>query len=86
MPKIARTIHKFDGNFSAPEIGFNVHHAAFAFFLGHGVDKQESLPGFHFRLQLKDSAMNAYGVCFGGVAEGTIVRRTSIDSNGDRHL
>jgi hypothetical protein len=86
VPKIARTVHKFDGNFPAPEIRSNVDHAAFAFFFGHDVHKQESLPGFHFRFQLKDSTMNAYGIRFGGVAEGTIVRRTSVNSNGDGHL
>jgi hypothetical protein len=86
MPKIARTTHKFDGNFPAPKIRFNVDHPAFALFFRHDVHKQESLSGFDFRFQRKDSAMNAHGVRFGGVAEGTIVHRTSVNSNRDGHF
>jgi hypothetical protein len=86
MPKIARTIRKFDGDLSAQEIRLNVDHAAFAFFFRDDIHEQECLSGFYLRFQGKNAAVDAYSIRFGGVAEWTVVHGPSIDANRYGHL
>jgi hypothetical protein len=86
VPKIARAVREFDGDLSAQQIRLNVDHAAFAFFFRDGIHEQESLSGFYVRFQGKNAAVDADRIRFGGVAEWTVVHRTSIDANRYGHL
>jgi len=81
MPEIALNTCKFDADFSAPEIGFDVNHAAFPFFFRYNIHEQKRLSPFYFHIQWQESAVDADSICFRGCPEWPVGHGASVNSN-----